>query len=318
MNIFKKYRIECCCNIQSIFFAVISLLFTSTLYAGDNSIRVLSFNVWNYFVEGERSSPAKSEESRNAVASTIASADPDIVLLSEIGGLKSIKDLAERLKKKGIDYQYIDVMHGSDSWRYLGVLAKFKPETIEKKTDLTYKIHPKRSPAGAIDYVPVQRGFLHIIFKKDNYQLHIVSVHLKARLFNQRYNQTDMRRFEARLLRYFINDILKKDPDANLLVVGDFNDRFSSDPLITVRGDKLKDENKRLTDLKLKDNWNNSWTHWWHSEDSYGRIDYSLASKGLVKEVNIEKSKIIHIPQLWLTASDHRALLTVITAEDKK
>ena len=323
MNILKKNRIEYLYKIQSYF--VSSTLFfylfccnSISSYGDDNTLKVVSFNVWNYFVKGERSSPVKDEKSRDAVASTIEVADPDIVILSEIGGQKSIKDLAERLKRDGIDYKYVDVMHGSDSWRYLGVLSKLKPVEVEKKTDLTYKIHPKKLPPGAMDNVPVQRGFLHIIFQKDDYKLHIVGVHLKARLFNSRYNQTDMRRFEARLLRYFINDILKKEPEANLLVVGDFNDTFSSDPLTTIRGDKLKNESKKLTDLKLQDRWHNSWTHWWHSEDSYSRIDYSLASQGLIKEINFDKSKIIHIPSLWLIASDHRALLTVITAKDKK
>ena len=294
------------------------LLFSAvSSYADDNNISVMSFNVWNYFVQGERSSPVKDEKSRDAVAATIASANPDIVLLSEIGGKKSINDLSERLKKLGVNYKYIDVMHGADSWRYLGVMAKFKPLAVEKKRDLLYKIHPKKLAAGAMDSVPVQRGFFYLTFQKKDYKLHIVSVHLKARVFHPRYNQTDMRRFEARLLRYYINDILKKEPETNLLVVGDFNDNYSSNPLTVIRGDKLKTTSKKLTDLKLKDRWHNRWTHWWNAEDSYSRIDYSLASSGLIKEIDVTKSRIIHIPKYWLVGSDHRPLLTVINAEDR-
>ncbi len=322
MDIIKKYRIGFVDRTLSSAFsvAIITFLLFFTIlssHADKKSLVVMSFNVRNYFVKGERSSPVKDVKSRDAVASIIAAGDPDIVLLSEIGGKKSIKDLAERLKKLGLDYTYIDVMHGADSWRYLGVMAKFKPVAFEKKRDLTYKIHPKKLAAGAVDNVPVQRGFFYLTFKKDNYKLHIVTAHLKAKLFNPRYNQTDMRRFEARLLRYYINDILKKNPDANLLVVGDLNDSYSSNPLTVIRGDKLKDDKKKLTDLKLEDRWHNRWTHWWNAVDSYSRIDYSLASSGLINEIDFSKSCIIHIPKFWLLGSDHRPLLTVINAEDK-
>ena len=316
----QKYRIGFSYNLklEFLFFVIcLNLFLSAKLSAGDKTISVLSFNAWNYFVKGEKSSPVKNEVSRNAVAETIASADPDIIMLSEIGGLKSIQDLSERLHKLGLNYTYIDVMHGADSWRYLGILAKFAPIEVDKQKNLTYKLRPKNMPAGSVDTIAVQRGFFHLIFKKDDYKLHIVSAHLKAKLFHPRYNHTDMRRSEARLLRYLVNDILKKDPNANLLVVGDLNDSYLSNPLQLLRGDTLKEDSKKLIDLKLRDKWENSWTHWWHSEDSYSRIDYALVSCGLLKEVDLKRSKIIHIPKLWLEASDHRPLMTVIKAEDK-
>jgi endonuclease/exonuclease/phosphatase family metal-dependent hydrolase len=312
VELLYKKKLELLC-----FFTYILCFASLSLSADTQTISVMSFNVWNYFVKGEKSYPIKDEYSRNAVAATIANADPDIIMLSEIGGEKSVKDLSGRLSKLGLNYKYLNVMHGCDSWRHLGILAKLSPVTVDKQTELTYKIHPKKMPSGTLDTVPVQRGFFHLIFKKGKYKLHIISAHLKAKLFNSRYNQTDMRRSEARLLRYLVDDILKKNPDANLLVVGDFNDSCNSNPLKLLRGDTLKQSKRKLTDLKLYDRWHNSWTHWWHSEDSYSRIDYALASSGLIKEVDFSKSRIIHIPKLWNTASDHRPLMTVITAKDR-
>jgi len=317
--IFKKNRVELYEKKLKLlcFFIYLACFLSISLSADSKTISVMSFNVWNYFVKGEKSSPIKSEYSRNAVASTIASADPDIIMLSEIGGKKSVKDLSERLRKLGLNYSYSNVMHGCDSWRHLGIIAKFAPVTVDKETELTYKLHPKKMPAGALDTIPVQRGFFHLIFKKGNYKLHIISAHLKAKLFNPRYNQTDMRRSEARLLRYLVDDILKKNPHANLLVVGDLNDSYNSNPLCVLRGDTLKKSDRKLTDLKLYDRWHTTWTHWWHSEDSYSRIDYALVSNGLLKEIDFTKSRIIHIPELWSSASDHRPLMTVISAKDR-
>lgn len=235
-------------------------------------------------------------------------------MISEIGGKKALKDFQSHLQ----EYPFSVVMHGGDPSRYIGCIAKFKPEKVVKVDNLTYKLKPKNAAVGTLDNIPVQRGFLHTIFRKGKYQLHIVNAHLKARLFNRRYNQTDMRRMEARLLKYYINDIIKDNPQANILVTGDLNDVYSSNPLITLRGESQKKANKKLYDLKPADAQGTTWTHWWKVEDTYGRIDYLLASSALLPEIDFKKTRIAHIPKEWLYASDHRPIMTVIQTQDKK
>jgi len=284
------------------------------LNASNNTITVMSFNLWNYFIKGSRYAPVKKEESKTALIKVIKKADPDIIMISEIGGSASLEDLKSRLK----DYPFSTVMHGADKSRYIGCVAKFTPESVKIVNDLTYKIKPKfKDKKSVLENVYVQRGFLHIIFIKGSYKLHIINAHLKARLFHYRYNQTDMRRMEARLLKYYVNSIIKKDPEANILVVGDLNDVYSSNPLVTLRGSKQKAA-KRLYDLKPRDTEGASWTHWWKVEDTYGRIDYLLASPALLPEIEFDKNKIPHNSKIWLYASDHRPVCAVINCEDKK
>lgn len=296
---------------------VICLLLIAALVlpcAASEQISVMSFNLQNYFLHGGRSTPKKSPQSKDALFKVIRGADPDIIMISEIGGPEALEDFQKNLKS----YTFSVIMHGADSSRYIGCIAKFTPEKVNKVDELTYKLKPKKIPNGTLEQVLVQRGFLHVIFKKGDYRLHIINAHLKARLFHPRYNQTDMRRMEARLLKYYVNGIIKKDSEANILVTGDMNDVYSSSPLKTLRAANQKKLQKRLYDLKPADDQGATWTHWWQAEDSYGRIDYFLVSPALLPEIELKQNKIIHLPKEWLYASDHRPIMTLINTRDQE
>ena len=274
----------------------------------------MTYNLWNYFVKGGRRRKKKSESSKQALVKTILSASPDILMFSELGGEAALKDLMKHLKKDGGNYTFAQIMQGADRSRSLGVISKFAPVKIYKITDKFYKLRPKSNKKAPLEHVPIQRGFLHVVFKKNGYTLHIVEAHLKARLFHYRYNHTDMRRSEARQLRHVVDDILKKDPEANVLVVGDFNDVYSWSAIAAIRGD---DKKMKLIDVKPRDSRNSTWTHWWKQEDEYGRIDYAFASPTLWPEIDQKKSRIVHLPNHWLYASDHRPILTVIKLKNQ-
>ena len=276
----------------------------------------MSFNLRNYFIAtGKRYAPIKSEKSKVAIAEVIKKAKPDILMISEIGGEYALKDFISYLKKRGLNYPFRTVMYGADKTRYIGCIAKFAPVFVRKKYDLTYDIKPKSEKKQ--EKVYVRRGFLHILFDIDGYKLHIINAHLKSRLPHLRYNQKDMRRSEAELLKNYTNDIIKRHPKANILIVGDFNDVYNSSPIKILRGMKRKSEN-RLYDLRPLDNAGSSWTYWWEKEDSYERIDYMLTSPSLLPEIDLKKTQIDNNLKLCLHASDHRPVITVIRTKDKK
>jgi endonuclease/exonuclease/phosphatase family metal-dependent hydrolase len=298
-------------------FCFVQILFIATFpsAAAEKKITVMSFNLWNYFVIDGKYSPIKREKSKAALVEVIKTTDPDIIMISEIGGEPALNDFLAHLKKAGLNYSFGTVMYGADRTRHIGCIAKFAPIFVRKNYDLTYNIKPKSGKE--LEKVYVQRGFLHVLFDIDGYKLNIINAHFKSRLPNPRYNQTDMRRLEARLLKYYVNALIKKFPKANVLVTGDLNDVYSSNPLVTLRGVNQK-QPKRLYDLKPVDSGGASWTHWWKKEDSYGRIDYLLASSSLLPEIDFEKTEIYHNPDFWLYASDHRPVMTVINTKDKK
>lgn len=294
------------------------LLASFHLSADCGEISVLSYNLWNYFVEGDYNKTLKPIGSKDAVADTIAQSGADIVLVSEVGGANSLADLKDRLAKRGSKYVFSASMFGSDPTRALGVLSKFAPVEVHRIDNLTYNLKPKRSSKDSKPHkLHVQRGFFHLVFERDGYRLHIVLAHLKARVSNPVYSSSDMRRDEARLLRQIVSGIMKKEPGANVLVMGDMNDTFDSGAISAVRGDGLKDS-MRLVDLRPVDSDGCCWTHWWRRQDSYGRIDYAFVSKGLLPEVETAKNRIVHIPFSWLKASDHRPLEVFIDTDLEK
>ncbi|OGV44368.1 MAG: hypothetical protein A2X48_08730 [Lentisphaerae bacterium GWF2_49_21] len=297
---------------------VLLVWFSFIFLSSAKEISVMAYNVHNYFVVPETEKP-KGDDSKKALMGMIKNSNPDILFVVELGGEKSLADLMENLKKAGCkDYVFSDEMTGEDESRHIGLISKFRPVKVEKKENLYYKIKPKDRQDGYPEKVFVQRGFLHAVFEfENNYRLHVVGAHLKSRLPHPRYIQTDMRRYEARLLRYLVNQIQENEPEANILVVGDFNDVYSSDPMITLRAPEKSPEN-RLYDLRPVDRNGMAWTHWWHSEDIYGRIDYAMASSSLLPEIKFEKTQVVHLPEYWMFASDHRPVLVTISTENAR
>jgi len=162
----------------------------------------------------------------------------------------------------------------------------------------------------------VSRGFAHCVFQWSNgYKLHVVGTHLKSKRFHP-LGQTDMRRYEARQLRYLFDKIIKEDPDANVLIAGDFNDAPNSSPISTVCGRRYK-FTRQLYDLRPFDKYGMSWTYLWDEGETYSRIDYAFASYALLPEIEFEQTCVPFVGE-WYVASDHRPLVVTLHPSDRE
>ncbi len=268
-------------------------------------VRILSFNTYNFLAKNQ--TQIKSQESKAAVIETLVSIAPDIMLLIEVGGLKAAQEIQFLLQQKGCKYPSLSVVDGEDNERKIVVLSKLDPVEVAHDTTAYYNLGGR--------HIRIQRGFAHCIFSwKNGYRLHLLGAHLKSKCFHP-LGQTDMRRYEARQLRYLINTIIKKEPEANILVVGDFNDTPDSSPFKTVRGRRYKDTSE-FYDLRPLDKHDMSWTYVWEKADTYSRIDYALASYHLLAEIDLDKTRIPFFAD-WSLASDHRPLLITLVPKDK-
>ena len=97
-----------------------------------------------------------------------------------------------------------------------------------------------------------------------------------------------------------------------LLVVGDLNDDPSSAALRDIATYKRQ---RILHDLRPVDAVGDAWTHR-ENNDAYHRIDYMLASPGLLPEVVPEKTYAVRSPGL-MRASDHRPLVATFVAAER-
>ena len=117
-----------------------------------------------------------------------------------------------------------------------------------------------------------------------------------------------MRIHEARLLRRHVDAILQADPQARLIVYGDFNDTRPSKAFKTVTGSY--NDPGYLTAIPFKDSRGEAWTHHWALHDIYSRIDFVTVTRALRPEVDFESSHLIDDPG-WDQASDHRPMLAI-------
>ena len=120
---------------------------------------------------------------------------------------------------------------------------------------------------------------------------------------------------------------LATDPNANIVVLGDFNDTYNTKSTKAVIGTgktKLVDTRPAERNGDNQPNpanprWsprNIVWTHAYGVEDSYSRIDYILLSPAMAKELVPAETYIPTIPN-WGLGSDHRPLVATFEAANK-
>ena len=271
-----------------------------------DGVRFLSYNLRNYLVmrrysDGESSYRGKPESEIEPLLKVIVEGNPDILGICEIGSPKDLADFQKRLAAKGIDLPHTHHVKGSDKVRSLAILSKFPVRPHAKPEDSNYELEGKEFFIG--------RGILDASITAAGKDIRFLGVHLKSKRPIKEADQEMMRRNEAALLRKHIDQILKADKKANLVVYGDFNDTKRTKTVYSVKG--RGNSSIRLEILDPADSRGELWTHHWEREDIYSRIDYCMVSLGLEPHIDREASKLLD-PKYWAIGSDHRAMLVVI------
>ena len=262
---------------------------------------VMTYNLHRYALadrdgDGQANDPKPADE-RAAVIHIITQARPDVLAVQEIGNPLVFHEFRAALQTAGLDFPHTVYLQRGSSENNLAVFSRFPIVSHRLHTNDVYSIGVAR--------VPVSRGFLEAdIQVRPDYQFRLLVAHLKSKVFHP-LGQTEMRRNEARLLNNHVRRALRENPDLNLLVVGDMNDTFSSAALREVIG-----KPPVLTDLRPADEIGDVWTWFGRLADSYERIDYLLASSGMLAEVVQEKTRAVREENLY-RASDHRPVLGV-------
>ena len=269
---------------------------------------VMTFNL-NQYALMDRDGNAdtlepKPRDEADAIIATIKDVSPDILAVEEMGDPSAWAEFKYSLRQAGLEYPNEEYLRRGKSELNMAVLSRFPIVERQSHTDDTYTIGPTQ--------FPVMRGFIDIgIEVNPQYRLRLMVAHLKSKVFHS-FGQAEMRRNEARLLNNHVRDALKDNPDANLLVVGDFNDDPTSAALREIRTYK---HDTLLFDLRPTDTVGDAWTHR-ENDDNYHRIDYMLASRGLLPEMVTGKCFAVRSADL-LRASDHRPIVATFVASDR-
>lgn len=290
-------------------FWLLSLLFLLTGRA--EPIRVATYNLENYVEANTRSREAKSPHSKARVQEFIQQLDPDILAVEEIGGEAALRSLQASLHARGLVFRDYEHVNGFDTNVTVGVLSKWPITGRQSRANEGYLLQGRR--------LRLTRGIVDIeIETPGKRKLIVIAAHLKSKRQSSVADEEDMRFQEGIRVRQVVEDRLARDPEAALVVLGDFNDTKDSRSVRSVIGKGRL----ALVDIRPAESSGDSqsqlsgkpeprvvtWTHYYAKEDSYERIDYILASPALARQLDRSNTRVLTSPD-WGDASDHRPIL---------
>ena len=288
----------------------------STGFAG--SFRVATYNVENYLDQPTESrSHVKSPEAKAKIRESIRALNPDVLALEEIGTTNALLELRASLKNEGLDFPFWEHVQSFDTNIHVAVLSRLPIVARHPHTNDFFLLDGRR--------FQVKRGFAEVdIQAATNFTFTLLAAHLKSHLTTPDADEAEERFGEAKVLRGIIDARFAKDPDAKLIVLGDFNDTKDSastkeiighgktklfDPRPAERnGDTAPGQPPYFEPRDV------AWTYYFGKSDSYIRIDYILISQSLVKHLVKNDTYIPIIPN-WGIGSDHRPILATFSIE---
>jgi endonuclease/exonuclease/phosphatase family metal-dependent hydrolase len=297
---------------------VLLLLSPSLLRA--ETFRVATYNVENYLDQPTESrTHPKSPEAKARIRESIRALKPDVIAFQEMGTTNALLELRGSLKAEGLDFPYWEHVTGFDTNIHVAVLSRFPFTARRPHTNDSFLLSGRR--------FRVSRGFAEVDIRVNtNYSFTLITAHLKSKRAVPEADEAEMRLEEAKILRGIIDADLAANPEANLVVLGDFNNTKDSPSTKAVIGrgrTKLVDTRpaERNGDNTPNPNpaWeprNVTWTHHYGVEDTYSRIDYLLLSPGLARDWVKEETYVLTIPN-WGVGSDHRPLVAAFNAQDQ-
>jgi endonuclease/exonuclease/phosphatase family metal-dependent hydrolase len=274
--------------------------------AGQASLRFIAYNVENWltmdrYVDDKlkRDKP-KPDSEKQAVVKLLINHKPDVIGVCEIGTAADLAEIRESLKAAGLDLPHTHYVGGTDPVRHLGLLSRFPILSTAKPAETEFSLNGTT--------FGINRGILDATVGVHGKPYRFIGVHLKSKRVIDEADQEEMRVHEARLLRRHVDAIFKDDPQARLIVYGDFNDTRPTRAFKTITGSYNSPD--YLTALPAKDSRGHAWTHHWAPHDIYSRIDFITVSRPLRQELDFKASHLIDDAE-WDQASDHRPVLAI-------
>jgi endonuclease/exonuclease/phosphatase family metal-dependent hydrolase len=281
---------------------------------------VATYNVENYLDGDTETRQAKPAAARTQVQANILALRPDVLALQEMGQRSALEELQSALKAQGLVLPHAEWVPGWDTNIFVAVLSRFPFNARRPHTNESYLLSGRR--------LHVSRGFAEVeVQVSPDYSFTLLSAHLKSKRPVGVADQAEMRHEEAKALRAVVDARLATEPDANLVVCGDFNDFYNSPGVKTLVGrgraalvdTRPAEQNGDSLAHPSNPAWfprNVAWTHHYGVEDSYSRIDYILVSSGMAREWETNGTYALVAPN-WGQGSDHRPIVATFHVGDR-
>ena len=289
------------------------LIFASSAVA--HALIIATYNVENYLVtdrmvEGVyRQAYPKPEAEKIALRQVIAGIAPDILAIEEMGPQPFLDEFQHDLKLAGQDFPFAALLEASDPDRHVAVLSKVPFKEVRRHEKLATNYFGQKQT--------VKRGALEVVFGTDTGDFSLFVVHLKSR-HTERADDPESALQRAQEAEAVRDLVLARFPDptkSRFVICGDWNDTRGSRP---VRALQKRGQVALGEILPAADSHGETWTHCWHREETYSRIDYLLVSPALRPAVAAGRASIYDGPGV-VDASDHRPVVAQfeLTAAEK-
>jgi endonuclease/exonuclease/phosphatase family metal-dependent hydrolase len=298
----------------------LALVSFASFTSGAETFRVATYNVENYLDQPtETRKFVKSAKAKAKICESICALKPDVIALEEMGSTNALLELRDALKAKGQDFPYWEHVSGWDTNIHVALLSKLPIKASHPHTNENFLLDGRR--------FSVSRGFAEVdVQAAMNCTVTLIAAHLKSRRPVPDADESQLRLEEAKVLRGIVDDHFKADPEAKLIVLGDFNDVKDSESTKAVIGrGKFK-----LVDTRPAEHngdaspspipaWEPryvTWTHFYGKEDTYSRIDFILLSPALARDWLKDETYVLALPD-WGVGSDHRPIVAAFKAENR-
>ena len=215
------------------------------------------------------------------ILSTCDDKIPDMVALCEVENDTVLYDLTNRSLLRGANYDYI--MTSSPDLRGINVALLFSP----------YSFMPIHSHSIRIEPVKGMRPTLDILYvngmNNAGDTLHIFVVHAPSRYGGERYTRP-FRLAVADRLCESVDSILSANPDAHILIAGDFNDEADSPVMNRIYQHRLHNITQNARGL-------NGVRGTYRYQGKWSSIDHILSSPSLYERLD---TAYIHAPLFLL------------------
>lgn len=284
-------------------------LATRLLFSG--AIRkVMSYNAQNFFRTRD-GRLMKEDKSVQALADAIRSEDPDVIAFQEVGD----QALLREFNGKFLGGRYPNVVSfpvGRDRSVRVAMMSKANIRVANVQS------HWQEQNASA--KVPNRRDFLEVEFLTETgYRFTVYTGHFRS-MDGGEQETMPVRLAEAKSAAKIVRKQLRRDPQAPLLVVGDFNmhahNKYGAPILDTLSLRRSRDPARRLTEV-LGRNQLPAPTRVATKSHAACKLDYILASPAMLKRIVNAYVAGVFKQEPWCSASDHVPVVAVFEEPDE-